>query len=533
MMKRALIVCILVSCIAALHAESKVVTYPLPLQPNEEVVRLSGNPDFYTAVTKLTIKGIVPKVEYWVVTSAGRTGPFYDVPTTSADVYPHIRSFFATYEEAGTKYIVYGPNKPGTTMGSIAELGSIYELLNNPRRGGILKVSNDGRRWAAVVNSRLKPEAFDILTDKGVLDWYSDPALVGFTADNTLLYWTTTEKVNDFTRIFSFWREKIKLFSKQFKYSYPSTELFPVSYISITGKEWGWAEYEFDLYKPGKTTTFNVIFEGGKKKIKINSCSEILFISPDGQVLHSPCGDGCQGLHLDGVYTGMDQLLAVSPDRKRVAIQAGERIIVDGQDFFDLSDHTGPFNCFFSADSEHFIIQGYSIDDKKIPRPNEERLAKISKRLNLNVHHETIINERTLGYVTLVRGPMGWIVDYFTSDLDTDLNEARIELFSQHGTEELRFSDDGKVVAFLSYAGELVVNGEEKFQPYGKIDEYKEVHNGIESMSPDGSEISFLRKYGIFSVDKLYPGNFFGKDPVKYPEGSIKYKDGAVVVTTW
>jgi hypothetical protein len=57
-----------VSCIAALHAESKVVTYPLPLQPNEEVVRLSGNPDFYTAVTKLTIKGIVPKIEYWVVT---------------------------------------------------------------------------------------------------------------------------------------------------------------------------------------------------------------------------------------------------------------------------------------------------------------------------------------------------------------------------------------------------------------------------------------------------------------------------------
>jgi hypothetical protein len=32
---------------------------------------------------------------------------------------------------------------------------------------------------------------------------------------------------------------------------------------------------------------------------------------------------------------------------------------------------------------------------------------------------------------------------------------------------------------------------------------------------------------------QLYPGNFFGKDPVKYPEGSIKYKDGAVVVTTW
>jgi len=321
MMKRFVaIFAVLFAMASAALAEVKTESFPLDLKENERIIGLYANPYLYTAVLEVKVKGVVQRTEYWIVTNTGRIGPFTTVPMTSAQISSVVQTFFAIYEDGGKEYLVYGPNLPGTTMGTVIEI----DWFDGYKRDvSMIKISPDGTRWATTVKSRKKPEAYDIITDKGIFDWFSKPKLVGFLSDNTLLYWTRTK--TDKGETFTFWRDKFKMGTYFTQYSILFME-FPAAFVSSDGKRWGWIEYPpLTSYESKTDSKLYVRYAGGDKIVPCDLKNEILYIAPDGQVLVVNQKYGYNGpLFIDGIDSGIREVSgieAISPDESRVALK--------------------------------------------------------------------------------------------------------------------------------------------------------------------------------------------------------------------
>jgi len=509
MMKRFVaIFAVLFAMASAALAEVKTESFPLDLKDNERIIGLYANPYLYTAVLEVKVKGVVQRTEYWIVTNTGRIGPFTTVPVTSAQISSTVRSFFAIFDG----YLMYGPNLPGTSMGTVAKLeGSVEEI----------KISPDGSRWAALVESKQKAEAYDIVTDKGIFDWFSKPELVGFLSDNTLLYWTRTK--TDKGHTFTFWRDKSKVgtYFTQFTYLQNS----PAAFVSSDGKRWGWIEHP-DVKNPGdEESKLHVRYAGGEKTMKCLLFSEILYIAPDGQVL---VRNGIS-LFVDGIDSGIREVSgieAISPDESRVALKIHDKYLLDGA--IIKGGKTG----WFSADSKHFVVENNfyysfitaSIDGEKVQVPDEASLKKVFGK-DAELFGVGATNHTTLNSIVLVLGrdntrspSIDHLVGYLTGDIF-------VKLYAPFDSPNARVSDDGKTVV-VTNGKQLFINGEVRYtSSVDRLDEFL--------LSPDGTEI-FVYGHGIFTEDQLCPGRFFGKDLARAaPEGSVKYKDGVVVVTTW
>lgn len=519
-MKRFLAVCILFAVIASVSAETTVKSFPLALQANESIIKLHGNTHLFAAVLEVKVKGIVTKTEYWIVTNTGRTGPFSAIPTASVELSPNSRSFFAIYKIEGKTYLVYGPNLPGTSMGNVAELYSRREWKPES-----IVFSPDGSRWATITISKQKQGAYDIVTDKGIFDWFSNPMLVGFLSDNSLLYWTAKKVREEYSKFWGttfeyysvvLWRDNAKIYTVPGEMSASYPDNLPATYISPAGTSWGWAEYVKEP-KGEETATakFTVNFPGGTKKIQIGYGHSILYITPDGHVLHRygswdrnsfrPRGSP---LYLDGTDAGIGEVLgieAISPDGLRVAIRVDDKsVYVDGEKI-----SVGNAECFYSADSQHFIVDRQSIDGEEVAGPDTTARGYYFGKVNRN----------TLKYAVVVSDGV-----YIEKDKYIQLKMRPEAIIARDPC----ISDDGETVVFIDGGGNLYINGETSYKLYDGMS----FSSNRFVLSPNGKEI-LLNHVGLYMDGHLYTGSFFGKDAVNAPEGSVKYKDGAVVVTTW
>jgi len=536
--------------LTAVFAETNIETIPFPLESNEKIVDLQGNLSNFAAVIELTKTGIVKKTEYWIVTKDQRSGPFAKKPY----VIGNVNEPFAFIEKDGKSYLHYGFNVDGTTMGTLAEVENLH-----------YRISQDYSHWAVRTNSVQNPGKYDIVTNEGIFDWFTDPYLRGFTYDNKLIIDAIKKKSNPEKYSITLYREKEKLLSFA---DLSKDDLLKVYnnmiWLSDDGATFGWP---IKLSTNGDNTAqYTVQTLTNNKTISLGAAEYVVHITPDGQVLHQSreADPGStyyeyNNLYIDGIDTGVKQYLnikfglspnkkgfkigdyynVVSPNGMRVALTTGEGIFVDGEPIYSESNiATLKVSCHFSLDSKNFIVQKHvmgsgvtippSINGKQIELPGGATSLQ-NGRFGFRVGP---INLKNLQYV---------IYDdysYYAKGELVGTANGIVGLDSEgytSGRIDPRISNDGSTVIYFDKERFIYFN-EKRASIVSEAMVFK-------AMSPDGSELLFYISEAannpdnetylpIVSLDGQFVGSFFGND-LNDPEGSIKFRDGEIIRTTW
>jgi hypothetical protein len=387
--------------------------------------------------------------------------------------------------------------------------------------GKLIVFSPDGNHYSVIAKSQLHNNAYDIITEKGILDWYQNPKIVGYTFDNKLIYWTQKSVTTGgkAQNSFTLYADKNKVngpivVSENVEFD----DIYNCAYVQEDGS-WGWEKGLINRegkYQPEKFVLRNI---NGEKEIALNGANYIEYITVNGDLLHSNMTDGGRRLFVDGKDSGIngyagilinkyDGGVVVSPDGSRIALNADGGIILDGDRIVD-SMPISNYETSFSNDNKHLIIdcdyEGY-IDGVRI-----ESKAGIGP-----------VNRETLEYVSLTEIGVH----------DSNENEG-------YGSMLPRISNFNNIVAFgcKNADGEerLIVNGKDLCSLDYKLENGNITSFTYISFSPDGSQILFkgYRHKMIFFDNEMNIGTFFGKNIRYRPSGSIQYHAGNIIISSF
>jgi len=359
----------LLSAASIATAETKIQAFEYSLSDDEKAVDVYGNTDSYAITIEKTIKGVVPRKEYWLQTKGGKFGPFsYPVRVLWASDYP-----IAMWKDESGYKITYGPPVDGTLKGAIAELPWYDNLRSNELLEfcrseksvkiedqilipGQMAISDDFKQFAVVVKSAKNVGKYDIIINGKVFDYFSLACLIGFNGNGDLVFWAAKSS-NGTHR----WDATL-YYGKEVATSVKSALSLPEVYLDSARNIFGWAEGNILETGYFKALRFVYIVGGGKKTIALKDATNISFITSDGHVLHNRDSHQANdlissdnSLYLDGVFTGIvGEVFAVSPNGKRVVIRtADNELLLDGE--VVLVGKSRDVYGFFTQDSEHFI----------------------------------------------------------------------------------------------------------------------------------------------------------------------------------
>jgi hypothetical protein len=332
----------------------------------------------------------------------------------------------------------------------------------------------DVKRFAAVVKSKAKPGKFDIVTEKGIFDWFSNPILIGFTGDDTLLYRALTptkDTAGNSICTGALYLEKEKVTVITVPLFIPSPNLkdgLPSVFLAPDGSTWGYAEGKvIDASGEILTATsgfggqcapssFVAITKVGKKTIAYDGKTQIVHVTPDGQVVADDLNIRYSSgkLFIDGVDSGFKGSVlrdrpsanakpVISPDGTRIDLRKGE-------------DNIGSpiIVCFFTTDSKHFVAttdMQRTIDGKKIAIKLDPPVMKTFSEKNYR--DDTILNVGSINRLT--EHFVIWNkAQYYIPGADAPVKADILSSFSPV------LSDDDKTVLTLDRNGAICIDGQ-------------------------------------------------------------------------
>jgi photosystem II stability/assembly factor-like uncharacterized protein len=350
----------------------------IALQEGEKLLNVANSTNGYVAVIEKTISGsIVPKKEQWIATADGRIGPFAEVLSTVAINGSNWQNYSAIVRVADGLFFAMGAPLSGSTLPTMLKFRD--DSVLNPfskkvlGNGNYLIVSPDASHFAAIVKSKSKDGAFDVVTESGLFGTFAFPILVGF-VDSSPVYWSIENAPNK--------QYKCNLFKgKDYVYSLNVTDyemnvgIGNVSfkdfgyddpiYISPDGKQWGYfAETSVPVTKGlvtvnEITSTLFAFTVAGQKKIAGPIKSQILAITKSGEIvwekgsIYVDASDS--GIKLNGAS---NDSFFISPDQSRIAMMTTDGFIIDGNPvpaIPKLSTGTN-YHVDFSPDSKHYQV---------------------------------------------------------------------------------------------------------------------------------------------------------------------------------